>query len=101
MPAYLISISDPDNEHSDLEGMGRYAEAVRPLVESYGGVYLVRHQEAQRLEGEWNPPYIVLIQFPSMERLRAFYESDAYQPWLQLRQRSGPCDIVVTEDTTL
>jgi uncharacterized protein (DUF1330 family) len=32
-----------------------------------------------------------------MSRLREFYESDAYRPWLELRQRAGRTSIVVTE----
>ena len=33
-----------------------------------------------------------------MSRLLEFYESDEYRPWLELRQRSGDTDIVVSHD---
>ncbi|MDT7619804.1 MAG: hypothetical protein QOF99_705 [Pseudonocardiales bacterium] len=96
MAAYLMSV-DPGDGYSDSEGMQRYAETVRGIVESFGGDYLVRHRETRTLEGDWAPGHIVLIQFPSMSRLREFYESDAYRPWLELRQRAGRTSIVVTE----
>jgi uncharacterized protein (DUF1330 family) len=94
--AYLISI-DPVEGYDDPAGMGRYAETVKSIVESFGGVYLVRHEATHVLEGDWDPHFIVLIRFPSAARLKDFYESQEYRPWRELRMKAGRTSIITVE----
>ena len=42
------------------------------------------------LEGDWEPERMVIIRFPSMENLRAWYDSDEYQNWANVRQQHAP-----------
>ena len=95
MPAYLISVDPKDGYAGDPEGMQRYSEVVPPMVVAFGGTYLSPHLEAQVLEGGWDPDYIVLVEFPSKDRLLEFYESDEYRPWRELRQKAGDASIVI------
>jgi uncharacterized protein (DUF1330 family) len=40
------------------------------------------------MEGEWNPERIVILEFPSLERLREWNESPEYQELARLRIES-------------
>lgn len=96
MAAYLIHL-DPIAGYGDPAGMARYAERVRAIVEAFGGVYLARHRNIDVLEGPWNRDYLTLIEFPSMGRLKEFYESEEYRPWLELRNNAGEGDLIAVE----
>lgn len=89
MPAYLIHI-DPESGFTDEAAIAEYGVHVGPIVEAYGGTYLVRHQEFDPLEGPLPPNHMTLLEFSSMAQLRAFYESEDYRPWLELRRRISP-----------
>jgi uncharacterized protein (DUF1330 family) len=95
-PAYLLSLDPPDG-YSDPDGMRHYAQTVKEIVESFGGIYLVRHHKTRVVEGDWDPLFMVLIRFPSMSKLDAFYDSDLYRPWRELRKKAGRTSIVVAE----
>jgi uncharacterized protein (DUF1330 family) len=94
--AYLIHV-DPDDGYGNPDGMAQYAAQVGAIVEAFGGKYHLRHKETRVLEGDWNPEYITLIEFPSMSKLLEFYESEEYRPWLELRMNAGDGRLVVVE----
>jgi len=96
MAAYLVSF-DPLPGYSDPEGMSRYAAAVKEIVESFGGIYSMQHRRSGRAKDSGDTGFMVMIEFPSMNRLMEFYKSDAYRPWRDLRQKSGKTDILVNE----
>lgn len=63
-----------------------YVAEVTKLVEQAGGTYLARTSSVERLEGERQPPGVVLlIEWPSREAAEAFYESPEYQPYREAR----------------
>lgn len=66
-------------------------------MESFGGVYHTRHKAVRALEGPWAPEFITLIEFPSMDELRQFYDSEEYRPWLELRRNAGNGSLVIFE----
>lgn len=74
MPAYLIL-------DIDIHDPARYEEYKRfpATVAPFGGRYLVRGGATQTLEGDWAPGRMVVIEFPSAERARAWLESPEYQ----------------------
>lgn len=81
----------------DPEGLKEYANS-KSVLESFGGKYLVTGSPATRLTGSWDPHVMILIEFPSMERMYEWYESEEYRPWRELRERSARASIVVTEN---
>lgn len=75
MPAYSIT----EVETLDEDGRRRYAELATAAVEQYGGRYLVLAAEPTVAEGEWpTERRVVVIEWPSMDRLRAWYDSPEY-----------------------
>lgn len=92
MPAYLVAhldVHDPDT-------FARYREKVTPLIDRFGGRYRIRGGAAQALEGDWQVPRLVVIEFQSRDALRHFYDSPEYQEILPLRQNAatGPVAMV-------
>jgi uncharacterized protein (DUF1330 family) len=82
MPAYfLVDI----REVKDGAKMEEYKARISPVVEKFGGRYLVRGGPFEVMEGDWRPVFPVLIQFPSMEQARRWYDSEEYRELKQLR----------------
>ena len=76
MPAYfLVDI----REIKDAAKMAEYRARVAPVVEKFGGRYLVVGGPFQVVEGEWRPIFPVLIEFSSMEAARRWYDSEDYR----------------------
>ena len=93
MAAYLLADVLPDN-FDGYRGSGYLEAAVRTASE-HGGEYLIRGGETTLLEGTWEPERMVVIRFPSMDDLRAWYDSAEYQEWIEVRRRYAPNSKVV------
>ena len=81
MPAYFMV----QLQITDAERFKEYATQVPATIAQYGGRYLVRGGEYQVLEGEWPRRRHVVLEFPSAEQARAWYDSDEYAPLKALR----------------
>jgi uncharacterized protein (DUF1330 family) len=75
-------------EVHDPAGFEAYRSKVGDLAASSGGKYCVRRSEPVVLDGEWKPKRLAIIEFPSPEQVREFYDSPAYQAVLPHRLRS-------------
>ena len=95
MTAFLLA----DVSTDDMDGYkaSGYLDAVPKIATLFGGVYRVRGGAIEILEGDWQPKRMVVIEFPTMEDLKAFYESDEYLPFKQIRQRITVSKIVAVE----
>jgi uncharacterized protein (DUF1330 family) len=103
MAAYLIVHR---HEINDTERLKKYAEGVGDTIASYGGTVVVRADGFEVLEGDWHPgrkgddshpELITVIQFPDISALKAWYDSDAYAPFKQIRREAAVCDVVAVE----
>lgn len=93
MAAYVIA----QVEVTDPESFARYREMVPATLESYGGRFIVRGGKTEPLEGDWNPSRLVVIQFDSVERAKAWWASEEYAEAKALRQRSANTKLTVVE----
>jgi uncharacterized protein (DUF1330 family) len=82
MPAYVIVETDI----TDPEQYERYKAASPAAIAAGGGRFLVRGGELAVLEGDWQPPRIVLLEFEDLEAAKRWYESRAYQEAKKLRE---------------
>jgi uncharacterized protein (DUF1330 family) len=80
MAAYLIS----DVIVRNAEAFQTYRTRAEEAIVKHGGRYLARGGEVQALEGVWNPRNIVIVEFHSMERARAWYTSPEYASALEV-----------------
>ena len=53
------------------------------------------HQET--IEGTWQPKRIVLLEFPSVEQAKRWYDSPEYRPLKELRRQTAHGHIVLVE----
>ena len=67
MSAYFIV----DVNVHDPAGFEEYRKRVPATIEKYGGKILVRLGKYEKLEGNWQPTRVVLLEFPSWSRPRA------------------------------
>ena len=70
------------------KGKGSYAdyiEKVKPIVEKYGGEYIVRTEQVTTLSSLRNPDRVIVIRFPSRKELDACCTSEEYQKILYER----------------
>jgi uncharacterized protein (DUF1330 family) len=93
MTAYVVV----DISVRDRETYERYKALAAPAVAAYGGRYLVRGGATERLEGGWSPSRFVILEFPSAEAGRAWWESPEYGPAKALRQTCAETDMVLVE----
>jgi len=78
----------------------QYVEQVREVVERHGGKYLARGGEVTVLSGDWQPGRVVLIEFPTMDDLRACFASPEYAALAPLRKRSTVSRAIIVEGVT-
>ena len=74
-----------------------YLEKVPAILGQYGGRYLARGGTITPLSGNWNPKRIVVIEFETIERLRACFNSAEYRAIAPLREQSTTSKSIVVE----
>lgn len=89
MAAYLIA----DVEISDNDGYETYRAQVPAIIAAHGGRYLVRGGAIDVLEGSRSPRRTVVLEFPTMQALRSFWDSPEYLPLRALRERAATSNI--------
>jgi len=62
-----------------------YREKVLGTIEAFGGRFLVRSSDPKLLEGDQPNGRVVVIEFDSVDRAMAWYNSTEYQKILPLR----------------
>ena len=95
MPAYVFV----EIEIYDQELYEEYKKMTPVTIEAYGGKFVVRGGRTEHLEGDWNPERIVVLEFPSVERAREWWESEAYTRARLIRQRAAETKMIILEGT--
>ena len=93
MPAYVVV----DVEVTDPTEYERYNALAPAAIANFGGHFLARGGQAETLEGDWSPNRIVIIEFESVERAKAWLASDEYAPALAIRRKNARSKIIVVE----
>jgi uncharacterized protein (DUF1330 family) len=93
MPAYVIV----DIEVTDPAGYEEYKKLAPPAVKLYGGRYIARGGRNETLEGDWKANRLVILEFETVERAKAWLESPEYAPARALRHKYARTNMVVVE----
>ena len=93
MSAYIIA----DIEVLEPVEYEEYKKRATGTPELFGGRYIVRGGAAQVLEGEWAPKRFVILEFPSLEQARAWYESQEYGAAKAIRHRAAKSNLILVE----
>lgn len=84
MSAFVIS----EVEFLDEAAANNYRKHAASSIELYGGHYLVRGAEAIIAEGEPSHKRIVIVEFPSFQRIQEWYASPEYAKALKYRDKA-------------
>jgi uncharacterized protein (DUF1330 family) len=86
----------------DVKDPGRYreyAKAAFPIIQRYGGRFLTRGGTTVAVEGKPPTQRVMIIEFASLERARAFEHSREYSAIAPLRQASATSRLYIVEGT--
>ncbi|HWH41933.1 MAG TPA: DUF1330 domain-containing protein [Usitatibacter sp.] len=93
MAAYVfaeIEITNPD-------GYREYTAIVPATIAKYGGRFLVRGGAAEVLEGDWPQCRRVLLEFPSMQAAKQWFDSPDYEKPKAMRQAASNGRLLLME----
>ncbi len=93
MSGYMIgniTITNP-------EAFAEYGKLVPETVAQFGGTYVVRGGTPEKIEGDYEPVRIVVLQFESVEKAKEWYNSDIYAPLKQMRMKASTGDLYFVE----
>ncbi len=93
MIAYIVAEISVDNP----EGYAGYRDMATAAATEYGGRYIARGGTTDSFEGAAPAPRVVILEFPDIERARAFYHSDSYQAAAKVRQANATSRLFLVE----
>ena len=93
MPAYIVVEVDVH----DRERYDRYKDMAPPSIYQYGGRYIARGGTCETLEGDWNPPRFVILEFENAERAKAWWSSPEYAEAKKLRHATASSRMLLVE----
>lgn len=81
MTAYAVAVI---RETRFGEEIRKYLQRIDETIAPFSGKFRIHGGPYQPLEGSWSGD-LVVIEFPSMEHAKSWYDSDAYKAIRQLR----------------
>ena len=93
MAAYAIA----DVQVLDQALVLKYRELSQSSIARYGGRYIVRGGNVQAVEGDWSPKIFVIVEFPTLQRMREWYASPEYAEALKVRGAALERDLIFVE----
>ena len=82
-----ITVTDPDTYE-------KYRAGVPATIAAHGGKYLVRGAHGEVVEGTWAPNRMVVLEFETMETLKAWYQSPEYAELKKIRQSASTGNLI-------
>ncbi len=93
MPAYVIV----DISVRDTGPYESYKSLAPASIAAFGGRYLARGGATEVLEGSWRPNRLVILEFDSIDRARAWCASTEYAAAKALRMSCADTNMVVIQ----
>ncbi len=93
MKTYVIvdvKITDP-SRYED------YKQLTPASLLPFEGKFLVRGGAVETLEGSWKPGRVVVLEFPSAQKARAWWASEAYAQAKAIRQSASVTQMILVE----
>lgn len=91
-PGYLLA----EIEVTDIPAMQKYGAKMPETLAPYSTQYVIRGGKTISLEGE-PPKSIVMLQFESLEKAKAWYDSPEYQAIKPIRQSAAKGRLFLVE----
>ena len=93
MAAYVIVEVSIQN-HKEYE---EYKKLTPAAVGAFDGKFIVRGGQTETLEGDWQPERIVVLEFPTVERAKEWWNSEIYSKAREIRQRAAKTKMIVVQ----
>lgn len=93
MAAYLVVDIDVTNPARFEE----YKKLAPAAIAKYGGRYLIRGGAYEAIEGDWKPQRLTLVEFESMEKAKAFYNSPEYRAAIKVRTGAAKMKMLLVQ----
>ena len=94
MATYMIV----DVNIHDVDAYEIYKSQVTPIIEKFGGEYLVRGGAHEVLENDlWSPTRMVMVRFPDKKSALDFIHSDEYAPLKKMRRDNSDGTVLIVE----
>jgi uncharacterized protein (DUF1330 family) len=93
MAAYVIA----DIDVQDAAKFEEYKKLSAPSSAPFGAKYLVRGGKVEGLEGAWMPKRFVVIEFPSFEKAKEWWNSENYAGAKAIRQSCARSSFIVVD----
>ena len=93
MAAYMmakIEITDPVQ-------YAKYVAATPGVIARFGGKFIARGGETVTLEGPEERRRVAIVEFPSLEKIKEFYNSPDYREVMKLREGAATVSLVAIE----
>jgi uncharacterized protein (DUF1330 family) len=74
-----------------------YLNRIDATLVPFGGRFVVHGPAIERVEGDWPDGDLIIIGFPDMDRLKAWYGSAAYVAIKVLRTDNADGDVIFVE----
>lgn len=87
------------SEFPDPTSIKPYGRAVVSVAAKFGGRFVALADRPEPLEGHPDTRRVVILEFPSLEAARAFWDSADYAEVRKLREGLGTVDAVMFEGT--
>jgi uncharacterized protein (DUF1330 family) len=93
MTAYLVL----DFSVQDLPGFRPYVAEIPTFIEKHGGRYIVRGVKPTVMEGDWAPEGMVILEFPSSQKAKAFLDDPDAQALFAVRHKTTISKLVLVD----
>ena len=91
-----------DVDIHNIDEYKKYLEKVKPMVEKFGGKYLIKGGKIDAKETDlWKPKRIVLVKFPNKSSALKWYNSEEYRALKHLRLNNASSNILFIEGVWL
>jgi uncharacterized protein (DUF1330 family) len=93
LAAYIIA----DVDVKDAKAFEAYKQPTAASVAKYGGRFLIQTSTPEVLEGTWRPKRFVVLEFPSAEAARRWYDSEEYREAKALRLQHADSKLLLVD----
>jgi uncharacterized protein (DUF1330 family) len=93
MKSYIIvdvNVTDPVRYED-------YKKLTPDSLKPFDGKFVVRGGNTEVLEGDWEPGRVVILEFPSLAKAKAWWSSESYASAKAIRQSASETKMIVVE----
>src|SRR5579862_9344481 len=74
-----------------------YRSLTPASIKAYDGKFIVRGGKTEIIEGEWNPGRLVILEFPTADRAKEWWNSLEYSKIKKIRLENAKSNMILVE----